>query len=284
MKNALILVNRQKTQSKALAAEVAAELKKLKIRSKTADSALVAPGPVYDLIITLGGDGTVLRAARFFAESGALIFPINLGTLGFISAIQEESWKEAFAGVFEGKAVLSEKLMLEIEVRRAGESIFSSFCLNDAVISAGRAGKMIRLDAVLGMLPIGSYRADGLIASTPTGSTAYSAAAGGPILDPGVEAFIITPVCPFSLTHRPLVLDGNNVLQVNVSAGQRSDIVLTCDGQLSFSLLSGDIVTIKKAPFKARLVASGREAFYRALGSKLSWLGDAAVRKGSANA
>ncbi|MDR0710284.1 MAG: NAD(+)/NADH kinase, partial [Spirochaetaceae bacterium] len=156
----------------------------------------------------------------------------------------------------------------------------SAHCLNDAVISASGIAKIIRLEvsstggALDGqIMSLGRYRSDGLIVATPTGSTAYSVAAGGPILDPEIDALIINPICPFTLSNRPIVVPAGETIIVEVEAEQRSRVLLTVDGQRSFPLEPGDRVFIRKAPFTAKIVASGRRGFYRALQTKLNWSG-----------
>jgi NAD+ kinase len=173
--------------------------------------------------------------------------------------------------------------MLEVSVERDGKPVFSAPCLNDAVLGASGIAKLVNLavesadGAVSGdgddRMPLGRYRADGLIVATPTGSTAYSVAAGGPILDPEIEALIINPICPFTLSNRPIVVPAHETIIIDVEKEQRSDVVLTADGQKTFPLLPGDRVLIRRAKRDAILIASSRQGFYRALRSKLNWSG-----------
>jgi NAD+ kinase len=179
--------------------------------------------------------------------------------------------------------------MLELSVERGRESIMKNTCLNDAVISATGIAKLIKLDACLSLdsgedTELGSYRCDGLIVATPTGSTAYSMSAGGPILDPEMEAVILNPICPFTLSNRPLVLPSRQALVITVAGEQRSDVLLTVDGQDTFSLERGDRIKIRQAPWQALLVFTGRSAYYSALRTKLSWSGDAVLSTGGVNA
>lgn len=248
-----------------------------------------------DVAVSLGGDGTVLYAARMVAPYYIPLLPVNMGTLGFIAAVRSEDALDVFRDWREGKAAVSPRLMLLVNVERGGKNIFSKSCLNDAVISADGIAKTIRLDAALaenetssiksgaaeaaldGGLELASYRSDGLIIATPTGSTAYSASAGGPILDPETEALILTPICPFTLLHRPLVIPAGNTLAVSIPGEQRSNIILTIDGQVMMALEPGDRILARQAPFKAHLIASGRTAFYKSLHTKLAWPRPAAL-------
>jgi NAD+ kinase len=234
---------------------------------------------VYDLAFSLGGDGTVLYAARAMAPLGVPIIPVNLGTLGFIAEATPKDWAAVLDQWIAGTAGLSRRLMLEIGVERQGAVVKNAACLNDTVISASGIAKLIRLQVLSEPLPsqgfirLGQYRSDGLIVATPTGSTAYSMAAGGPILDPELEALIINPVCPFTLSHRPLVLPSREPVIVKIEEEQRSGVLLTVDGQITETLEPGDKILIRQAPYQAELIYSERNAFYRALNAKLNWSG-----------
>jgi NAD+ kinase len=167
--------------------------------------------------------------------------------------------------------------MLEFSIERGGKyAVNNSVCLNDVVISSLGIAKLIRLQARTEVAPgefaeIGSYRSDGLVIATPTGSTGYSMAAGGPILDPEMEAQIISPICPFTLSNRPLVLPSRQALQITVCREQRSGVLLTCDGQETFDLEPGDLVTIKHSQNYALLITAGYSSYYKALAEKLAW-------------
>ncbi|MDR3277028.1 MAG: NAD(+)/NADH kinase [Treponema sp.] len=236
------------------------------------------PGGDFDAAFSLGGDGTVLYAARVAAPLGIPIFPVDVGTLGFIAAICPGDWEAVFEGWLGGKAGISRRLMLEIRVERQGEPVFRASCLNEAVVSASGIAKLIRLDvetmgpaagSAIGTLRLGNFRADGLIVATPTGSTAYSMAAGGPIVDPGLQALIITPVCPFILPNRSILVPANDTVILNLAPKQRSGLLLTLDGQPAEPLEPGDRIIIQRAPYDALLIASSRRAFYQALDTKL---------------
>lgn len=227
----------------------------------------------FDLAITLGGDGTVLFASRVLAEHNVPILPVNLGEFGFISEVGHDEWRHALAAFLSGRIGIGQRLVLDIVVRRAEEQICSFRGLNEAVISAGGISRMVRLTVRLSEQHLGIYRADGVMVATPTGSTAYSAAAGGPILHPEMEAMILNPICPFTLSHRPIVLPPDEVVEIRVDPEQRTDVALTVDGQSMTPLRPNDAVIVRAGNEKARIVRSDRRTFYEVLRSKLNWAG-----------
>jgi len=229
------------------------------------------PQGKWDIAFSLGGDGTVLNTARCLAPFGVPILPVNLGTLGFIACVKSDEWLTVFDLWEKGEISPSQRCMLEISVERASEIILKNVCLNDAVISASGIARLINLSAHIGdnVTSLGSYRCDGLIIATPTGSTAYSMAAGGPILDPEMEAMILNPICPFALSNRPFVLPSRQTLCVTVANEQRSGVLLTVDGQDTFTLECADKVFVKQAPHNALLISAGRQSYYTALRTKL---------------
>jgi NAD+ kinase len=283
---AILIINPKKKHARDLADEIIREFDLLKIKTDLfsfGEKSCFNDGESYDIAISLGGDGTVLSTARTLSSKKVPIFPVNLGTFGFIAEIEPLEWREVFGRWLCGKAPVSRRLMLEITVEQAGCEVPMGCCLNDAVISS--SGKMINLRVFYcrtgrssllrpeSVIELGQYRSDGLIISTPTGSTAYSAAAGGPIVDPELEAVIINPICPFTLTHRPLVLPAEESIKVEVDEKQRGTVFLTIDGQLTRKLKPGDKIFIKKAPYSCLLVASDRKGFFQALKTKLVWTG-----------
>jgi NAD+ kinase len=230
-------------------------------------------GNDFDIAFSLGGDGTVLYAAREMSPFNIPILPINLGTLGFIAAVHPDEWEAVFDSYLNKTVDVSQRLMLDIWVKRGEEEVFRSRCLNDGVITSDGISKIIRLHVGGEKIKLGHYRSDGLIVATPTGSTAYSVAAGGPIIDPEMEAVIINPICPFTLSNRPIVVDSQEIICVEIEAEQRSGVLLTVDGQIVEKLEPLDKVYIQKAQNKARLIASDRNVFYTVLRSKLNWSG-----------
>jgi len=232
----------------------------------------------YDIAFSLGGDGTVLYAARMLAALETPILPVHMGTLGFLAGITNYQWLPVYEQWLNGTARISLRCMMELAVERDGQNVYENICLNDVVISSLGIAKLIRLSVKTEVAQgefadLGFYRSDGLIVATPTGSTAYSMAAGGPILDPEMEAKILSPICSFTLSNRPLVLPSYNTLHISVEREQRSGVLLTVDGQNTFALEGGDRITIGHFPHYARLITSGRSAYYSALQEKLSWGG-----------
>ena len=276
MKKALILVNVSKEESINLSKEISLFLKEEKIETDffsydgfCEDFQFTS----YDLVITLGGDGTVLFAARNAVKSDIPIFPVNLGEFGFIASIQPETWKEHLQSFLMNKAVIAERSMLDVQVYRNNEHVYSSLALNDVVICAKRAATTVSLSVTYDNQPLCKLKSDGMIISTSTGSTAYSVAAGGPIVDPSLRTFIITPINSFSLSSRPIVLSPDGKISVTVENSRTKEISITADGQIPFSLEIGDVVFVRKYDKNVKLISCTREKFYSALRSKLNWSG-----------
>ncbi|TVR68298.1 MAG: NAD(+)/NADH kinase [Spirochaetaceae bacterium] len=227
----------------------------------------------FELAVTLGGDGTVLFASRVLAEHNVPILPVNLGEFGFISEVGHDEWRHALTAFLAGRIGIGNRLVLDVHVRRDGNDLCSLRGLNEAVISAGGISRMVRLTVRLSDQYLGTYRADGVMVATPTGSTAYSAAAGGPILHPEMDAMILNPICPFTLSHRPIVLPADEVVEIRVDHEQRTDVALTVDGQSMIPLEPGDAVIVRAGSEKARIVRSDRRTFYEVLRTKLNWAG-----------
>ncbi|MDR0376249.1 MAG: NAD(+)/NADH kinase [Spirochaetaceae bacterium] len=287
VKRALLFVNSHKADAQVLADEIQGELGCLGIEWVVypfADAPAFSVGDGFDIALSLGGDGTVLYTARIVSPLGIPILPINIGTLGFIAAVRPDEWAGVFQKWLAGTACLSRRLMLDLAVERRGKIAFRAVCLNDVVVSSSGIAKIVRLNVSAdtggagdgnggGLLRLGHYQSDGLIVATPTGSTAYSVAAGGPIVDPEIEAVIINPICPFTLSNRPIVVPAHETVIVEVKAEQRSGVLLTVDGQTSELLEPSDRILIRSASCRTHLIASGRGAFYAALRTKLNWFG-----------
>ena len=225
------------------------------------------------IVLTLGGDGTVLYSARAAASWGIPLLPINMGSLGFIAWVRHTEWLGRFREAVSGKLSLSSRFMLDIKVFRSGERIARFSAMNDGVVSGAGPAKIVNLSMSVSGTALGTYRSDGIIIATPTGSTAYSLAAGGPILDPDMEAMVFNPICPFTLSNRPLVVPGDETIEVQVEREQREKILLTVDGQDYFNLEEGDRVLYCKAAHKALLFCNARGSFYQVLRAKLNWSG-----------
>jgi NAD+ kinase len=276
IRGAVLFVNLHKKSSSTLADEIRHNLEKRGIPAVCFEGRPAEPVQGnWDIAFSLGGDGTVLYTARTASPWGVPIFPVNLGTLGFIAGVPKNEWVRVFDQWLRGEAEISHRCMLELFVLRQGAQAAKYNCLNDLVISASGIARLIRLKAFFKQgesdyTELGAYRSDGLIVATATGSTAYSMAAGGPILDPEMEAVILNPICPFTLLNRPLVLPSRQTLILNVAEEQRSGVLLTVDGQDTFALEPGDRIIISQAPYKAVLISSGKDAYYTALRTKLS--------------
>jgi len=284
-KKAVLFVNVNKKNTVVAADEIKTELEKrgievavFSIKDKStslSEDGSPLPNEKWDIAFSLGGDGTVLYTARSVAPLGVPIMPINLGTLGFVAEVNKKDWLDVFLKWEKGEITPTRRCMLDISVERESKIIKNYFCLNDAIISYTDIAKLIKLNAHIAGAEIVSYRADGIIVATPTGSTAYSMSAGGPILDPELEALILNPICPFALSNRPFVLPSKQTLTIAVAEEQRSGVVLMVDGQDTFPLECKDKVHIKQAPFGAELIFNGRSIYYQALRTKLFWSGDA---------
>ncbi len=202
------------------------------------------------------------------------ILAVNMGDFGFITEVGKNELIDTWGKFLEGRLSVSERLMLSVSVHRNGAEVASFVGLNEAVIGTRGISRMIRLKIFLSDAYMGGYRADGVIIATPTGSTAYSMAAGGPILHPEMDAFILTPICPFTLSNRPTVVPANEVMRVEVEEPQKVETVLTMDGQESFPLLPKDSLLIRRAQHKARIIHTDKRTFYDVLRTKLNWTGE----------
>ena len=237
------------------------------------DNPAVLNSKDFDLAFSLGGDGTVLYSARILADRNLPILAVNMGDFGFITEIGKDEWKSAFEKYQDGLLGISRRIMLKVAVFRNNIQVAKYTGMNDSVVSSSGISKIVKLEVALSNTRLGEYRADGVIVSTPTGSTAYSAAAGGPILDPEMDAMIINPICPFTLSNRTLVIPGSETVSVEVLEEQRTGVTLTVDGQHSFNLKPGDVVRFSRAPENTLLVRSDKRNFYEVLRSKLRWSG-----------
>lgn len=223
-----------------------------------------------NLIIVLGGDGTLLSAARLVGSRQIPLVGVNLGGLGFLTEISPEELFPLLERVLRGDYQVEKRLMLEASVIRKNASIGTYFVLNDVVVNKGALARIIEIETYVDDQYVTVFRADGLIISTPTGSTAYCLAAGGPIVFPTLHAIVIIPICPFTLTNRPIVLHGDVVVKVIIHSKDQ-DVMLTLDGQVGFPLQEGDIIEIKKAPFYTHIVKSPWKGYFQILRSKLRW-------------
>lgn len=223
-----------------------------------------------NLLIVLGGDGTLLSGARAMRGKQVPILAVNLGGLGFLTSVTQEEMYPLLEQVLAGQFRTSERMMLDAEILRSGKVVEKETALNDAVANKAERARMLDFDVYVEGNHVGRYRADGLIVATPTGSTAYSLAAGGPILHPALDSFVITPICPHMLTNRPLVISGAARIEIDFAAAA-DPAYLTLDGQVGFQLEPMDRVTITKSASKVLLIRPPNKSYFEILRSKLRW-------------
>jgi NAD+ kinase len=229
-----------------------------------------ALGEKVDLLMVLGGDGTLLSAARALHGHNVPILAVNLGALGFLTSVTLDELYPVLEQVLAGQHRTSDRMMLEATVSQGGATGEPHIALNDAVVNKSAMARMLDFDVYVDKNHVGRYRADGLIVATPTGSTAYSLAAGGPIVHPKLDALVITPICPHMLTNRPLVVSGSAQVEVDFSAAEEP-VYLTLDGQTGVQLRLNDRVAVTKSANKVKLVRPMDKTYFEILRSKLRW-------------
>ncbi|HHV63045.1 MAG TPA: NAD(+)/NADH kinase [Firmicutes bacterium] len=222
-----------------------------------------------DVAVVLGGDGALLYAARMLSPSGLPVLGVNVGHLGFLTEIELTEVYDSLERVINGDYEVEERMMVAATIRRHAKDVEKFTGLNDIVVTKGAFSRMIRLETYIDDHHIGTYPADGVIVASPTGSTAYSLSAGGPIVNPRMDTLIITFICPHTLFARAFVISGSETVRVVVHSSH-DDVMVTVDGQLGYRLGDGDEVTIKKAGHKTRLVKLTSRSFYEVLKTKLS--------------
>jgi|SRR6516162_367271 NAD+ kinase len=222
-----------------------------------------------DFALVLGGDGTLLSAARAVAHEGVPILAVNLGSLGFLTEIPLNELYGALEAVDQGQCPIELRSVLQCQLVRKGQCISNNFALNDVVVNKSAIARLVEFDLYIDDNFVFQYKADGVIIATPTGSTAYSLAAGGPVLMPSVDAFVVTPVCPHSLTHRPLVVTEKSQIELRVETGEE-EAFLSIDGQVGLPVQQGDHVICHRAAHNVRLMRV-RHNFFEILRNKLKW-------------
>ncbi len=223
-----------------------------------------------DFVIVLGGDGTLLATARIVATADIPIMGINLGSLGFLTEVKQDEIERALEAIDAGRGSVTSRAMLHCQLRRASKCIANYEALNDVVISQSALARITDIDVFVNGVFVSNYKADGLIVSTPTGSTAYSLAAGGPVLSPDVPAFVITPVASHALTNRSLVVQDTAVIEVRMKIS-REAAFLTIDGQPGMMLADGDVVQCRKSMMQVKLLKLPERSFFDVLRTKLKW-------------
>lgn len=221
-----------------------------------------------DIVIALGGDGTFLRAARITAPNRIPILGVNLGHLGFLSEVEEGAIYVDLEKVLAGQFIVDERMMLQTELIRDNKVINRFYGLNDMVIHKGALSRLLRMKVFIGEECMGYYKADGIILASPTGSTAYSLSAGGPVVHPELEVMVLTPICPHSLNGRPTIIPATRICTIEV-INASSEVLLTVDGQTGFNLQDHDIISVTQAPFKAAFIRIHPQRFFTLLRNKL---------------
>jgi NAD+ kinase len=223
-----------------------------------------------DLVVVLGGDGTLIAAARLVGDRPVPILGVNLGSLGFLTEITLDELYPSVERCLKGDFEVSERMMLLASVERAGEVVELHRVLNDVVINKGALARIVDMETSVNGRYLTTFKADGLIVSTPTGSTGYSLSANGPIIHPELECISITPICPHTLTNRPLVMAGDAAIAITLDSMDEA-VFLTLDGQVGVKLIAGDVVQIKKSAHATRLIQSRSKDYFEVLRTKLKW-------------
>lgn len=223
-----------------------------------------------DLMLVLGGDGTMIATSRLIGDIEVPVIGVNYGGLGYLAEFRIEELFAALESILAGDYKLEQRVMLAVELRRGDDLITNNRVLNDVVINKSALARIIEIETNLDGQFVNSFRADGLIVSTPTGSTAYNLSAGGPIIFPSMNAVVITPICPFTLSNRPIVVPDDSVIEVRLKT-EKEDVALTLDGQVGFPLQAGDKVVIRKSETSFNLVQPKNRNYFDLLRDKLKW-------------
>ncbi len=228
-------------------------------------------GELCDLIVVVGGDGSLLGAARSLAKHNIPLLGVNRGRLGFLTDISPVEIETKVGEVLDGKYLIESRFLLDASVMRAGVSVGTGSGLNEVVLHPGQSGRMIEFELYIDGQFVYSQRSDGLIAATPTGSTAYSLSGGGPIMHPKLDAVVLVPMFPQSISSRPVVIDGNSELKLVISKKNQTYPMVSCDGQVHIATAPGDTVFIHKKPHRLKLIHPLQHNFYQICRDKLGW-------------
>ncbi len=223
-----------------------------------------------ELVVVLGGDGTLISAARLIGEREIPILGVNLGSLGFLTEVTLSELYPALECCLKGDYRVSDRMMLKATVMRDGKALTTHQVLNDVVINKGALARIVDLETLVDSYYLTTFKSDGLIISSPTGSTGYSLAAAGPIIHPSLECLVITPICPHTLTNRPIVVDAGAEINVRLKS-MNEDVFLTLDGQVGMELKYGDVIIVRRAEHRTKLVASRSKDYFEVLRTKLKW-------------
>lgn len=258
MKNILILTNKEKTKAVKIARKISGWLKKQKIPD------------IKKFAIVLGGDGTMIKSSRQLAKKNIPLFGVNLGKMGFLAETNAKNAGALLKKIIAGNYKTEERNMLEIDIYRGKKLLHTFTALNDAVIKNGRTARVINLKLFINRKFVSDIVGDGIIVSTPTGSTAYSLAAGGPIVHPKTKNIILTPIAPHALTQRPVIIPDDYLISVVINSNHK-DVMLSVDGQKDLVLSMGDTVRIRKSKTPVRLITAGSIDYFELLRKKFNW-------------
>ncbi|MFY0677250.1 MAG: NAD(+) kinase [Neptuniibacter sp.] len=228
-------------------------------------------GEICDLVIVVGGDGSLLGAARSLAQYHVPVLGVNRGNLGFLTDISPDEIEEKVTEVLEGKYTVDSRFLLDVIVKRDGVPIAEGTALNDCVLHPGKAARMIEFELYIEGQFVYTQKSDGLIVSTPTGSTAYSLSGGGPIMHPKLDALVLVPMFPHTLSSRPIVVNGNSELKLVINPESGAYPTVSCDGQTDIACAPGDTITVHKKPHKLKLLHPLNYDFYSTCREKLGW-------------
>ncbi len=223
-----------------------------------------------DLVVVLGGDGTMISTARLIGDKDVLVLGINYGSLGYLTDFRIEEMFSALDSILRGEYEVDRRVMLDVEHWRSDQKLAVGRVLNDVVINKAALARIIEIDVRLNDLFVNSFRADGLIVSTPTGSTAYNLSAGGPIVYPSMNAVVLTPICPFTLTNRPIVVPDHAAISLTLD-NENEGVVLSLDGQTGYPMRAGDRVAIRKSRTTFNIVQPANRNYFDVLRDKLKW-------------
>ena len=267
-----LVINAEKKSARQLAREAGALLRRAGVRVLNAGGDVTAVAARSQLLLVFGGDGTMLRAAREMNGAQTPVLGINAGALGFLTVVPAEGMAKALKAVLAGRCVLRSRALLKADIRRGERLLATHYALNDVVISRGAAARIVRMAVGIDGEPLTDYVCDGMIFATQTGSTAYSMSAGGPILTPGTEAFVMTPICPHSLTNRSVVVGRSAVVEARILS-QPEELMLTVDGQVRVRLRSLDSIQVRRGNRHFQIVQPEGYSYFETLRRKLNWSG-----------
>lgn len=241
---------------------------------KAATAPMGDMGPNIDLAIAIGGDGTMLHVARHLAEHDVPLIGVNQGRLGFLSDIPANSMLDEISKILDGEFDIEERFLLHAEIMRKGKIIHDAKAMNDVIVNKGELARLLEFETFEDGEFVNRMRADGVIVATPTGSTAYALSAGGPILHPNLSAMVVVPICPHTLSDRPIVVDSNSVIEFVMVSTANQNAHVTFDGQSNVPIQEGDHIYVRRAEHTVRLIHPLHRSHYEVLRAKLNWGGD----------